>query len=243
MKKLSFITFLFFITSCAKTDLCDCFKSTGEVVTEVRNIANFKQVYLQDNVNLYILQDSLCFLTVRAGKNLLGSVKTTVRDGLLTITNENSCNWVRDLNNQVDVFISLPVFELLTYKGYGNVNTLNTICSDNFGIDIHDGSGSIKMTLNNLTTWIDAQEGVVDFTLNGWSESIYVYNNGLGPVDCRNLGSDFTFVTNSSTNDCFVNARKKLDVRIEYLGNIYYSGNPDSISSKITGEGRLIRLE
>ena len=46
----------------------------------------------------------------------------------------------------------------------------------------------------------------------------------------------------AGTNDCYVNADKYLDATIRSIGNIYYTGNPDSVHVHISGPDKLIEF-
>ncbi|MBK8876731.1 MAG: hypothetical protein IPN13_23740 [Bacteroidetes bacterium] len=48
-------------------------------------------------------------------------------------------------------------------------------------------------------------------------------------------------MTTKSTGDCFVSVSKEVGVTIEYVGDVYYSGNPYQVDQQVTGSGKLIR--
>src|SRR5204862_3278522 len=79
--------------SCKKENLFDCFKSTGDVMTERRSISAFTDVEINNNVNVIFVQDSLTYVEANAGENLLPLIVTEIRNGKLYIENHNTCNW------------------------------------------------------------------------------------------------------------------------------------------------------
>src|SRR5690242_20273176 len=99
MKTIKYISLCFVLClllfSCKKESLFDCFKSTGDIVTERRNIGTFTETIIYNNVNVIIVQDSLTYLEINAGENLLPLITTEIRNGKLIIENNNKCNWVR----------------------------------------------------------------------------------------------------------------------------------------------------
>jgi hypothetical protein len=64
---------------------------------------------------------------------------------------------------------------------------------------------------------------------------------GEGKADLSNYPSTDFFVTNNSTNNCFINVNNWVDAQIGYIGNVYYTGSPAKISTNITGSGQLIK--
>jgi hypothetical protein len=99
--KYSIMTISLFSLSCNKENRCDCFKSTGDITSESRNISDFKKIILEDNINLYITPDTIYSLTIEAGAHLLKSIKTEVTDSCLILKNENKCNWVRNYKDKI----------------------------------------------------------------------------------------------------------------------------------------------
>ena len=47
--------------------------------------------------------------------------------GALKIFSENKCSFLRDYNNAVNVFVSLPELSRIDYNGFGNIYSMNTI--------------------------------------------------------------------------------------------------------------------
>ena len=74
--------------------MCDCLKSTGDIIKEQRFVKDFTTLVVHDNIFVTLTQDTENSLEVEAGENLLSLIKTDVDGGTLTITNDNSCNWV-----------------------------------------------------------------------------------------------------------------------------------------------------
>jgi hypothetical protein len=230
-------------TSCEKLDIGDCFKSTGKVIIEERESPVFEHIVLEDNINVILTQDNRCSIRVQAGENLIGSVITEVNDGELTIRNDNQCNWMRSYNKDINVYLSVNHLVSIYYKASGNIISTNTIVTDSLNISVWDGSGIIDMDIQTVNSVLDLHYGTVDFDIHGFTQVDYIYAASYGPFHCQDLVSVFCFMNNKGSNDCYVNCTKVLEVEIENIGNIYYKGDPETIKSKITGTGRLIKLE
>lgn len=207
---------------------------------ESRATGDFSIIELSDNVDLYLNQDSVCSVRIEAGENLMGGIITAYSAGKLSISNENSCNWVRNMENPVKVFVSLPLLKQLLYRGYGNIVTEDTLRMHELVIDVFDGSGSLDFLIRNTTTRLNVHEGVTDVNLHGRSGVCYIYNNGIGPVDALDLSTNITFITNHSVGNSYIQVNENLEAKIDYDGDIYYRGNPDNIYLIRNGSGELI---
>ena len=74
--------------------------STGKTITEVRQPGNFNEIELDNNINLYITQGNYNQITIEAGENLMKRITTNVSNNCLYIKNQNTCNWVRELQER-----------------------------------------------------------------------------------------------------------------------------------------------
>jgi len=231
------------VNSCEKGHVFDCFKGTGDITVETRPAGAINRIILNDNINLIIKQDTIESIQVEAGEKINGSILTELQDGELTISNDNRCNWVRSFRNEFTVYVSVTELNYIYYVGSGNISSLNSIESEWFEFECYDGAGSVDLSLDTETSWIVIHLGVVDVEVKGNSDISYVYTAGYGPVDCVNLMTGITYITNNGSNNCFINVKDELGAKIGSMGNIYYKGNPDSIEKTITGSGQLIPLD
>lgn len=240
MKKLIFLILLSAMFSCKKEDKWDCVKGTGDIIIEERNLEAFENIILNDNVNLFIRQDTFYSCKVEAGENLLPKIKTEISNNTLKISNKNTCNWVRSFKKPINIFLTFPKLYYIEYNGSGNIECADTLFSDSIRVDSWNGSGSIQMVINTKMSRFNLHTGPADIDISGYSGVNYLYLAGNGKADLSNLQNGYTFITSKSTNDTYINVSKELDSWIDYIGNVYYKGNPYSVKTKYTGSGRLV---
>jgi hypothetical protein len=221
--------------------MCDCFKSNGDIKTEIRTLGDFNRIELDDNINLILKQDTINRIEIEAGGYLLKLIKTDISDRTLTIRNNNKCNWVRSYKKEINAYLRFKSLESLIYRGSGNISCEDTIQSPVLYIETSDGSGVIDLTVKSNESYFKEHIGPADFIIKGKTSQNYIWAAGYGKMDCGGLQSETVLVINRSTNDCYVNACKALKGEIYYNGNIYYKGNPANLTIKREGEGRLIR--
>jgi hypothetical protein len=229
--------------SCNKSDTCDCFKSTGSITNEHRTIPGFNAISVSNNINLYITEDTFYSIVVEAGSHILESIKTQVTDSCLYLTNSIKCNWVRSYKDKVNIYVTCKkIKELDDNICSGNIFTTDTLYADKFNMNDFAGSGTInlKLVVSN-TSWFSLNTGPIDLTVRGRSGLSYLYSNGNGKADLSNFPTGDFFITNNSTNDCYINVNNWVDAQIGYVGNIYYKGSPTEITTNITGSGQLIK--
>jgi hypothetical protein len=228
--------------SCNDKKGCDCLKGTGNITTEERTVQPFNKINIEDNINLYISIDTAYSLSVEAGSHLLPEIKTEVTDSCLYLKNENKCNWVRSFKNKINVSIRCKNLKDIYYnKCSGNIYTSDTIYSDDFNVDDFNGSGEINILLVSKNSFFRIHTGPGDIFVKGRSENAYVYSAGNGLIDLGSYASDNVVVSSKSTNSSYVNVKNNLDVHIDYVGDVFYKGDPANIKTEYSGSGKLIK--
>jgi hypothetical protein len=231
---------ILFITgsSCKKENRCDCIKRTGDIVSELRTVDAFDRIYLEDNVNVFITQDSVFEVKVEAGEHLISLIKTEVTNGEIKITNKNRCNWARSYKPQVNVYLRMPAVKYITSDGVGTIKSINTITTSTFDYRLMS-SGDLDLTVNNNEV-IGHMHGAGDVYLHGTTNHHAVNIVGNGFINAGDLETSYTWILSRTSGNIYVRARDLLQVSIIENGDIYYSGNPATIDKVITGTGNLI---
>jgi hypothetical protein len=231
------------MSGCNKDHGLDCFKGTGEIITESRSCGQIADIILYDGINLYIGYDTAFSLSVEGGEKLLPGVITESVGNTLFIRDENRCNWVRSFKNEINVYLRLPYLRKIEYRGTGNITGTSTLRGDTIIIDFWDASGSLILDVDCRETHLRMHTGCGDAEISGKTTNAYYFNRGNGALRCSRLLSEGTYIDAKCTNDSEVYASAWLFARITYMGNVYYRGNPPEIGSVTTERGRLIRLE
>ena len=223
--------------------LASCEKRTGEIVTEQRTIGDFNEIVINDIFNIYINQDTSTNLRIEGGENILPKITTKIKDGVLTIDNENSLRWSRDYD-RVIIWITVKDLDKIEYLEPACVETTDTIHGKNLTIyalaGMNEGSFLLDYDFINFGS-SHSTGGKIDLAGRVNSIRIECYNSLH--LDAENLSANNVDAMNKSIGDVYVQCQDELKVRIYNDGNIYYSGEPDSIIMEIEGDGRLIEME
>lgn len=229
-----------FLSSCRKENCFDCFKGVGKQTTEQRNLNDFRIITINDPFQVYLIQDSLNKIELEGGQNIIELVSSEIYNNELIINNNNKCNWARSYKKSIITLnIHFVKLDSLYIVGECDVFSKDTINFDRMRLNFEStGSLDIKLKGNNLDFW---QIGNGDFTLEGNVISYFIGSIGSGNIFSKNLHSHFTYVTARHTANCYIYTDKILDIIELGYGNVYYSGNPDSIYVKnINGNGKII---
>jgi hypothetical protein len=231
------------ITSCTGEQADDCFTNSGQQVTESRPAGIIEKIELWDNVNLVLIPGSSPQIIVEAGENIMDAVTTEITNGTLVIRNTMQCNWVRNFNKELTVFVTAPQLSEIRYEGSGDISTRSQLNLDSLQLSIWGGAGSFNLDLNVTRLNLAQHYGTVDLHVSGRAYITTIFSNSFGPFYCDSLVSNIIYIRNSGTNNCYVHPLHVLEAEITSVGDIYYSGNPYDVKSVITGSGKLVKTE
>lgn len=225
--------------SCRKENMCDCIKRTGDIVTETRELPAFDRILLEDNVNVYITQDSIQKVTVEAGDNLVDMIETEVVNGEIRITNKNRCNWARSYKPQIYVHLHMPEIKWIVSDGVGFIKSTNTITTPVFDYRLIS-LGDIHLKVNSSSVR-GHMHGAGDVYLEGRAEHHACHIVGNGFINAGDLETGYTWIYTNTSGNIYVKVTGLLQVTLDGAGDIIYTGEPNTIDKLIRGTGKLIK--
>ena len=106
MKKyLIYIVVLLVFIQCEKP--IDCVKSSGPMKSKVFEGLTFTKLLVNKRIAVVITQGDQYKVEVKTGENLINDIEVKLSGDLLTLSDNTSCNWVRDYG-ETTVYITAP---------------------------------------------------------------------------------------------------------------------------------------
>ncbi|HLG04453.1 MAG TPA: head GIN domain-containing protein [Bacteroidia bacterium] len=242
IKYLAMAMILSALVTCRKENRCDCIKRTGSIVKEERQPGSFRSVFVEDNVNLIFIEDSVAFLEVEAGENIVDLIKTEINGDWLNIRNENKCNFTRRYDIPVNVYVHAPPMTLqhIITRSTGNITNKNPCTVSEIDLEIQ-GSGDIEFTVAGGKV-LTHQHGAGDITLHGSANEVVIYTTGTGFTIADDCANPYTWVYTRTTGKITVCPINVLICEIAGSGHVYYKGIPNSIQCTRHSTGELLPL-
>jgi hypothetical protein len=236
-----FVIFIFLITAgCGKENRWDCFKSYGDEITESRSIGDFDSVFLESNIDIEYRYADDYRVEVVFGENIIEHIKTKVESGALKISNEATCNWVRDLSKRPLIKIFAPTLSYMENRCSGDITFFDTLHSNEFVYEQWESNGVANFLVENDLTVITMHVGFCEVTIKGITAQAELYSASTGRLRAKHLISPVTLSNNSSVQDIELYASDYLYAEINLGGNIKYAGEPGTIDQNISGSGELL---
>ncbi len=225
---------------CNDPNAPDFLKSTGKTSKETRPIVRpFSKLIVEDNIDLVLRNDSLPFFELRGGNNLLPKIKTYVENGVVTISNQNTVNWVRSFKPRLEVSVPGLWLNQLYIKGFGTVSTQDTLQLKNLIISHYGESDmTLKLKLDTLHTDVNGQGNLY---LVGNAKYAYSTIQKFAKQDASQFETEEHDLRTYGVRNIFVNPGRRMVAIVEGTGNVYYSRNLEELLVFGSGSGRVLK--
>lgn len=239
-KNLLVFAAILLLWSCNKENAPDLFKAAGPVVIESREVETFTQLALYDNIDYELIDTNFCKVEIEAPKNLIPKITTVVSNGVLTVENTNTCNFVRSYQNRIIVRLYFNSLEYIENHCTGSVNTSAPLHAPVFTIDNKHSNGQVNLNLIGDSITCNAPTGAAEIWLSGTTRKVLLYSNSYGIIHANEMQAQQAYINNSSLQPIYANATDYVFALIEYRGNIELSSAPNFYDYVRNGEGVLV---
>jgi len=198
------------LVSCTWDDI----SGSGVLTTENRELNAFIAVSVDGIANVNIVQGNAQNVKITADDNIIGLVKTEIKDGILEIYLTSGHNYK---NIDVNLEIMAKGLNGVANKGSGTLKVAN-VDSQEFYLD-NMGSGNIS--------------------ISGASNKLSIENEGSGRISGFSFLADKCSIDIMGSGDVEISCTDELDVKIDGSAKVFYKGNPH-VTKNILGSGNVI---
>lgn len=238
MKRIEvFVLMCMILAGCSEEKRWDCFQRMGDPVTETRQPGTFREIYLENRIEVTLVQDNSFSVIVEAGEHIIDKVFTEVEGNVLRIYEKNKCDFLRTYKRGIKVTVHVPSLVRITHEGTGTIQSSGTFTLDTLDI-ITQSAGDVYMNINAnkvLTHMI----GTGDIYLSGSSQDHACYATGNGFLEADALQTGYTWLYWNCTGNAHVRANGLLIAKLHWTGDVYFTGGP-TVLSEVLGSGKLL---
>ena len=246
MVKVISIFLFFLIFACDSEKANDCFQKAGSMVQQEVIVGTFDKIFVNRDIELIIKEGAAQKVVVETGKNLINDVEAVVVDGQLTLTDKNTCNYVRDYGI-TKVYITSPnITEIRSSTQYDissdgvltypkltllseDFNVPDTFTNANFNFQVDNGT--LRLVFNSLSnTFISGKTNNLNIT----------FAAGASRFEGQDLVTQNVTLWNRSSNDIIVNPQQSIKGTISGTGNVIAVNKPPVVEVEELYKGRLI---
>lgn len=236
--KLSVFAILFATSlSNAQSWMGDKIKGNGNQKTENRTTADYDEIKLQGYFDVDLVAGKEGQISVQAEENLLPYIKVEVEGNILKIYQEKGKNLQPSKGSKILLTVPFENINVVNLSGSGDINTKNQIKTDKFEVTL-SGSGDLNIDVDAIE--VEAKlSGSGDVRLKGKSDKLVAKISGSGDISANDLSSKDVDAGISGSGNIKINCSENLNARVSGSGDIFYSGEPKSKYTKVSGSGAI----
>lgn len=243
MKKSALILSIIFCAisfiSCDTENAIDCFKKGGEVVEKEIQLDSFSSIEAYDEADIYLVNSDEQKVIIKAGKNLIPKIHLKVEGEILTITNDNTCNWIRSPENP-GIYIFSNDISSINIFDFANIISEETLKLDRLSI-FSDGTGNFEMNIDVDSLLVESVY-ISNFTLSGNAGFIDLILTSDSRFIAGNLLTDNIKIDHNGSNRVELYPIISLNGALRSTGSLYYFHEPEILDVTVKGPGQLINL-
>ena len=243
LKKITIlICFLFFVLGCSKPS--ECIESTGAIITRDFSVNTFDKIIVYSGISLVITQGPVACVRVQTGENLIGNIEVNVENGLLSVKDKTTCNWVRDYGNTT-VFVTAPNLTEIHSKTERNTTSNGVLTYPILSListDLSDGAGTGDFYLNiNNSQLVIENNNVSRYFISGLTNKLKVnFYEGNGRFIGNSFNAKEVEIFHRGTNDIIVKPIDKITGKLYSTGNLILKNTPPIVEVQQYYQGRVI---
>ena len=227
---------------------------------ETRTVPSFHSVSFGIPGTLYLKQGDVQSLELEGDKDDLNEIETEVVNGQLRIKvgNHQWFNW--NFRNDVAVYITAPNLDEVSLGGSGKIVGNSKIKSDHMRLSV-SGSGNMELEVVSDELTLDVSgSGKMDLALNAGSVDQHISGSGgitlsgnagkaaldisgSGKLDATGMDAGSYDITISGSGRASISVRDAITANISGSGTVYYKGSPDRVISKVSGSGKVKKMD
>jgi hypothetical protein len=247
MNKIVYLVFVFIFLACDSENGSDCFKKEGTIVQREIDLDLFTKIIVYPRVQLFIEKGDIQKVIIESGENLINDVYASVDGGLLSLIDNNSCNFIRDYNI-TKVYVTSPNITEIRNSSDLEVNSigvltypeLKLISEDYNNEDVFHNDGNFKLSLNVEEIEITSN-GHSSFRLSGNAiKASFNTYAGNAYILAENLTVNEINLFHRSTGKMIVRPIESIRGKIIGIGNVVAKNRPPIIDVEEIYTGKLI---
>lgn len=223
-------------STCKKDSTPDCIQGNGNQVQESRTVGNFNGIVANGAFDLSISQINNSGVDLFGDSNVLPIITTATSNNILTVSVQN--NQCYSTTKNIEVTATAPVISSIALNGAGKIDAYNLITDELLFETNGSATLSSSFDVNKLHTIIN---GTGNANLSGTADYSHFSITGTGSILASTVETDTCEIIITGVGDVRISVSKFLEVTISGSGNVYYTGDPETVNEYITGTGQVIK--
>lgn len=207
----------------------------------------FHTILVEGVYEIYLVQDTVCSVTMTAPPRIFDKTTVSVSDGVLTLHEKHGGHWLHPRESNTKVYIHVDSLARINVEETCNIRTAGRLghTTDEIGLVVNHAKmmeADLELDCGTFYYWNDPSGTHIN--LRGRADNLKLWNTGLSTVDASKLTAGYALIDNGSQGAIHVRSLQTLEYKLTNTGNIYYYGSPVQVNALgNTGTGQLIKAD
>lgn len=249
MKKIGvLIVMIFCLVSCDTEDGWDCTQTAGALIQRTIEVDAFNKILVNRDVELILKQGDDFKVIVETGEHLISDVTVRVINNRLELSDDNSCNYVRDYGI-TKIYVTAPDIKEIRNSSQFEVRSDGVLSYPSLLLISEDFTQSEAFAVGDFRLEV-AMEGlrissnsISSYYVSGTVNNLEVrFFAGEGRFEGEHLIAQNVTLYHRGSNDMIVNPQQSLSGEMLGTGNVISMQTPPSVDVDVLYIGDLIFL-
>ncbi len=244
MKRIILVCILL-IFACNSEDANDCFQTAGNIIQQEVEVADFESILVNRDIELIITEAPEYKVTVETGENLINDVRAEVIGNRLVLTDDNTCNYVREYGI-TKIYVEAPILTEIRNSSQYEVSSNGILAFQDLSLISEDFNENVEFTVGDFRLSLDSENldiisnNISSFYIDGEVENLFVgFFSGSGRFEGENLIAQHVEVNHRGSNDMIVNPQLSLTGILRGTGNLISVNEPPMVDVERVYTGQL----
>lgn len=226
------------VLSCEKL----LFTNEGKAVVKTETYIYFSKLTFHDIFEIELKTDSVFSVRLTSNEKFIVNISIVYDSGEIVFHDHNFAKSMPDYP-RAKLLISMPSLDDKIFsRAPIKLTNTDTLKLEKLTLVLLGKTGEFDLTMDvKRFSMNNGSDNFDNYIFKGKADYAYIWPRGSSHVDASGLVCRDCNVYNNSIGDCYVNVTHKLEARLNTIGNIIYSGNPEEIVvTEESGSGRLL---
>jgi hypothetical protein len=207
-----------------------CIQSKGKEITQNIFVDTFSTIMIYGICDITLLPDTINYITIHGGKNHIELCSLQQSQGTIKWYNSATCGFFKQFEH---IALTIHTTNLDSIILYSPCSLITDTLKRNLFLSAQTEMIKAQIIVNNKLTKIDTYYKAGGLLkIKGNTDVCNITANYTIQVDSKYLQTTKAIITNNTIQDMYISVSDSLVAKTSKSGYIYFSGNPQFISTK-----------
>ena len=161
---------------------------------------------------------------IAAGEGVVDGIELMTRNGVLHVTDRNTCEWVRDLSAVPEVRLSGIRPDTLDLWGQGRFSMVDFLHGGNLVVRGDEMAGQTDLMFSGDTLQVRMPNGIGHVRVEGTAKRFRSFRSGFGDLDARMLQADQIMLHHAGIGEVHLTGPEYLYLEVAGHGDVHLFG-------------------